>query len=252
MLTVSGRSDVGRVRADNEDHFDVTTFPSGAVLAIVCDGMGGERGGEVASQTATEVIRTQAGNGYRPGAAPSSTDNLLRCAAAAANTVVYDMAQNDPGLRGMGTTVLIALVEGDLAVFASAGDSRIYLVSHGEARQLTRDHTMVQDLVDRGELTPEQARVHPHKHYITRALGVQPQLRLDLGEQRLAEGDTLLLCTDGLSNYLEEADIARIVGEYGAAGAAQALIDEANLLGGADNSTVVLITRQPEEARVDG
>ena len=154
---------------------------------------------------------------------------------------VYIEAQEDISLRGMGTTVVVVIVRGDTAYIAHAGDSRAYLYAKGDLRQMTVDHSVVQVMVDRGELTEQEARVHPRRNLITRALGVKPRLDIDHCECPVQRGDILLLCTDGLSNYVEDREMFRILYKQGGKDAVDKLIDTANANGGGDNVTAVTI-----------
>ena len=143
----------------------------------------------------------------------------------------------------MGTTVILAVVRGSIIHIAYAGDSRVYLIDENSVRQLTRDHSMVQMMVDRGEISAEEAQYHPEKHYITRALGVGGTLDIDYLEEEMPEKGAVLLCSDGLSNYLDQEDLHRLIWNSDAFSAVNQLIGQANAMGGADNITAVLIAR---------
>ena len=179
MLRIAGKTDVGKKRAANEDGFFVAKLSSDAAYAVVCDGMGGENGGHVASSCAVEQIRKMVEDGYREDFNENSVKNMMLSAISAANAQVFAIAEKNDSLKGMGTTVILAVVRGSIIHIAYAGDSRVYLIDENGVRQLTRDHSMVQMMVDRGEISAEEAQYHPEKHYITRALGVGGMLDVD-------------------------------------------------------------------------
>lgn len=242
-MKISARTDVGIVRSNNQDSYAAGEFQNGVAWAVVCDGMGGNAGGNIASSTAVKSISERITSAYRETMTSSSIKNLLVTAITNANFEIYDMAADNLELLGMGTTVVAAIMTKNVLYVAHAGDSRAYLISQDEIRQLTRDHSVVQDLVDRGEITPEQARIHPRKNLITRALGVDESLKVDFTVEDLEGDETLLICTDGLSNMIEPLDIYRMVADNPDAEIAEILVNKANENGGEDNITVVAITR---------
>ena len=241
MIKVYGRTDRGKVRSTNQDSFTVKELPGGAALAIVCDGMGGEHGGNVASRNAVNIVGQRVWARYREELDSNSIRSMLLVAASVANTMVHDMGQKNSSLTGMGTTLVACVARGGTAHFAHAGDSRAYLIGPEGITQITRDHSVVQMLVENGELTEEEARVHPKKNYITRAVGVAEQLECEYNECSLGAGETVLICTDGLSNAVAEEEIARIVRDNAPQDAVQALVDAANEAGGHDNITALLL-----------
>ena len=178
---------------------------------------------------------------YRNEMSADELETLVRNAVISANVELYDMSVNDPLLSGMGTTAVIALVKEGGAVIANVGDSRIYLVNE-EIRQLTRDHSVVQSLIESGKITPEDAKVHPRKNVITRAIAAEENVTPDSAVIKLNYGDSLLLCTDGLSNYLDDGDILNIFKNTDISAVPEALIERANSNGGGDNITVVTLT----------
>lgn len=242
VLRAGSATDVGRVRHSNQD-----LALDGPDLFAVADGMGGHAGGEVASNIAIETLRSTFGR--RPSA------EGLRQAISEANAAVWRRSLLDTELRGMGTTLTAAALvpssDGqDVVVLANVGDSRAYLYSDGQIAQVTADHSLAEEKVRQGELTEAEAAVHPHRHILTRALGVGPEVAVDLWELRLQEGDRLLLCSDGLTNEVEDEAIAgvlRAVPEPEAA--AVSLVTMANEHGGADNVTVVVVDVLVAEAR---
>ena len=243
MLRIAGKTDVGKKRAANEDGFFVAKLSSDAAYAVVCDGMGGENGGHVASSCAVEQIRKMVEDGYREDFNENSVKNMMLSAISAANAQVFAIAEKNDSLKGMGTTVILAVVRGSIIHIAYAGDSRVYLIDENGVRQLTRDHSMVQMMVDRGEISAEEAQYHPEKHYITRALGVGGMLDVDYLEEEMPKKGAVLLCSDGLSNYLYQEDLYRLIWNNDAPSAVDQLIGQANAMGGADNITAVLIAR---------
>lgn len=242
-MKISARTDVGIVRSNNQDSYAAGEFQNGVAWAVVCDGMGGNAGGNIASSTAVKSISERITSAYRETMTSSSIKNLLVTAITNANFEIYDMAADNLDLLGMGTTVVAAIMTKNTLYIAHAGDSRAYLVTKEEIRQLTRDHSVVQDLVDRGEITPEQARTHPRKNLITRALGVDESLKVDFTVEDLKGDETLLICTDGLSNMIEPLDIYRVVADNPHEEIAEILVNQANENGGEDNITVVAITK---------
>ncbi len=235
-----GKTDKGLRRDHNEDGY----FADGR-LFIVADGMGGHRAGEVASARAigvvAEYLERESGRG--------SPEAILAEAIMRANEVVYEEAKSDPRLSGMGTTFTAALVESGRAVIGHVGDSRAYLWRSGQLTQLTEDHSLVAEMVKLGRIPPEAAFTHPQRNIITKALGVEPVVEVDMATYRLEEGDLLMLCSDGLTAMLRDSEIAahlartRNLGEL-----TGLLIAEANARGGVDNITIVLVDAEPDKA----
>ncbi|MCI9642781.1 MAG: Stp1/IreP family PP2C-type Ser/Thr phosphatase [Eubacterium sp.] len=241
-MKIVAKTDKGIVRASNQDAYAVGEFPDEVAWAIVCDGMGGHAGGNIASALAVKVISDKINASYRENMRDSSIRNMLDSALTAANMEVYDMAEADPELRGMGTTVVCAIVKNGYAFIAHAGDSRAYIYD-GELRQITTDHSYVQTLVDIGKITKEEAEHHPNKNKITRAIGAEKMIDIDFDEIELNDEDVLILCTDGLSNYVSSDEMISEVqdGKYYAF--ADRLVKKANYNGGGDNVTVVAISK---------
>ena len=211
-------------------------------FAVVCDGMGGAKAGDVASEIAVKTISERVTAAWRKGMSNESVINLLTTAISAANVTIFDRAAEEPLLSGMGTTVVAAVVIRDRLVVAHAGDSRAYAFTD-RLKQLTKDHSLVQDMVDAGLLTPEQAAVHPSKNYITRALGIGDRIEIDFSEYPFAEGEKVLLCSDGLTNFVKEPVIAEILSSGDCESMAQRLVTAANENGGGDNITAVVLMR---------
>ena len=228
----------GAVRQQNQDAFAIRNLPDGRVIALVCDGMGGARAGNIASAMAVklfteEFLRTS-----------GREEERMRTAAALANRQVFQRSLRDEDCAGMGTTLVAALAGEGGAVILNEGDSRAYHINQEGIVLVTRDHSLVADLVERGELTREEARRHPNKNLITRALGADPDLMADCFRQPMAPGDYLLLCSDGLSNVVEEQEMLyEVIHGEGDESCCQRLLDIALSRGAPDNVTAVLIRR---------
>jgi protein phosphatase len=223
------KSDTGRQRRANEDSFFVRS-----PLFVVADGMGGAQAGEVASRLAAETFA---------GGLPDdgTSEQRLEVRVREANARIHDVSQEDRALNGMGTTLTAAYLDGDELALAHVGDSRAYLLRDGELSRLTRDHTLVEELVRRGELTEQEAAEHPQRSIITRALGPEPDIDIDLHTHRVLAGDVLLLCSDGLTGMIGEDEVRELLtGSPSLRDAGRALVDAANEAGGRDNITVVL------------
>ena len=241
-IEVGGVTDVGRHRDHNEDTWAI--FPLGppddgrAPLAcVVADGMGGHRAGEVASALAVETIEQELGARYA-----ADPDEAPRSAVELANRAIWQEARDDPARAGMGTTVVCAVFDGPRARLSSVGDSPAFLTRGGQTRQITRDHSWVAEQVAAGALSPEDARVHPYRGVLTRALGIDASVQVDLYEPlELQAGDVVVLCSDGLTEHVLPEEIGPILADApDAEAAARALVDLANARGGLDNTTVVV------------
>ncbi|MBW2288394.1 MAG: Stp1/IreP family PP2C-type Ser/Thr phosphatase [Deltaproteobacteria bacterium] len=236
ILESAAGTDVGLRRSANEDRYIIA---SELGLYLVADGMGGHTAGQVASdlaaQSAVRALETL------EGAQPTLAEKL-RYAVAAANREIYDTAQEKPHLAGMGTTLVAVLAGGHRIALAHVGDSRAYLIRSGKIRQLTDDHSLVAELVRRREITAHAARDHPHRHVLTRALGVRRAVEPDLAELSPAVGDLFVLCSDGLTGHVLDEEIAAEVSSQGDLDTACAnLIALANSRGGSDNTTVMVV-----------
>ena len=240
-MNIWGITDVGAVRNQNQDSYHIELLAEDMALGIVCDGMGGAKAGNVASQLAVETF-LQTAKAQPPEQWRNEPEALLHFAAEQANGAVHFRANVDADCRGMGTTMVAALVVGDRAYILNIGDSRCYLVRPEGITKVTRDHSVVEDLVARGQITPEQARQHPQKNLITRALGAESRLRADLFRQPMEHGDALLLCSDGLSNMVSDQELLYEVLHGGPAeDCCRRLLDIALSRGAPDNVTAVLL-----------
>jgi len=234
-LNRGAMTDMGRMRKNNEDRYLVA-----GRLAAVADGMGGHRAGEVASAIAMEELATLEHAG--PWPTPAEAGEALRRVFLAANRRIRETAAKDSQFEGMGTTLVALLEDGDSIHLANVGDSRAYLLRNGELSQVTVDHTLVQELIDEGRLRPDEAERHPQRSIITRALGVESDVEVDLFTYKLLSGDRLLLCSDGLSGVVDERRIRNVLLRVpGPQRAAEKLVGMANEGGGPDNITVVVL-----------
>ena len=241
-MQIFSKTDRGRVRTDNQDAYFAGKITDDSVFAVVCDGMGGANAGNVASELAVRHISEYVIRSYRDGMDMSDTEKTLKNAIVSANISLYDKAVNNAELAGMGTTAVAAFVKDGTAVIDHVGDSRIYLVN-GEIKQLTRDHSVVQSLIESGKITPEDAKVHPRKNVITRALGAEENVAVDSDCLNLSNGDTLLLCSDGLTNFLDDKDILTVFQNNDISAVAERLVEAANKTGGGDNIPGVTVTQ---------
>ena len=241
-MKIVAKTDIGLKRESNQDSYAAGELPGSVAWAVVCDGMGGAAGGNYASSTAVKVISERITSSYRAGMTASSIRNMLTSAIAAANISVYDMSKANPELTGMGTTVVVAIVVESTVYIAHAGDSRAYILSGSVLNQLTKDHSVVQEMIDHGRLTPDEAKVDPRKNIITRALGVDSELRIDFDIEDINENDVLILCTDGLSNFVEPQEIYELTADGKFYEYANRLVVRANENGGGDNITIVTIS----------
>jgi len=236
MKTFS-KTDIGMVREVNQDYVFTTEAPIGHLpnLLVVADGMGGHRAGEYASRLAVEVLKQEIEGSTEDG--PEAT---MRSAITRANERVLEAARQDANLSGMGTTLVVATVIERTLYFANVGDSRLYLLND-DIKQLSKDHSLVQEMVRLGGINQEEAKYHPDKNIITRAIGADEKIEIDFFEYRLKKDDTILICTDGLSNMVEDEEILHIVKcSRDVVEAVEQLIERAKEHGGNDNIGVIV------------
>ncbi|MFF2093608.1 Stp1/IreP family PP2C-type Ser/Thr phosphatase [Paenibacillus sp. NPDC058174] len=244
MLITASRSDIGRIRQINEDRSWVGQLANGITLAIVADGMGGHQAGDVASQLAVNSFRdSMEQKAGKDGLTLQEGKMLIRQAIVGANDVVYDMASRNEQYYNMGTTVVAAMLIGMETIIGHIGDSRVYHIAKGSIMQLTEDHTLVNELFKSGQVSAEEAANHPRRNVITRAVGTDAQVEVDVLTTILEPDDVLLLCSDGLTNMVNDELILQTVQEEGLnlSEKAERLIQLALSAGGDDNITVVLI-----------
>lgn len=245
-MKIDFKTHIGLIRDSNQDACDAGFFPSGDAWMVVCDGMGGVSGGQIASTLCIEKTVEAIKRGYRKGMTVNNVKNLLNSAISAANSIVYERSNDDFELKGMGTTIVAAIIIDSIAVIAHVGDSRAYIINDS-ITSVTKDHSLVQLLLDTGKITPAMAKVHPERNVITRAIGAVNFVDVEIDIVDLAQDDILLLCTDGLNGYVEDEDILKIVKENGFE-CADKLIEAANNAGGHDNVTVALAVNSEKGA----
>ena len=238
-MQIYSKTDIGLKRHTNEDAVFTGQLEDGAAFAIVCDGMGGANAGNIASDTAVKIISEYIMQSYRIGMDFESVEKMLKNAIESANMEIYDMSLKNDELNGMGTTTVTALVRDSMVVIAHVGDSRAYIAGEN-LKLVTRDHSVVQNLLESGKITAEDAKVHPRKNVITRALGTEAEVMVDSGEIALGQDEVLLLCTDGLSGYADETDIYKAL-TADITTSADELIELAKQGGGRDNITVAVL-----------
>ena len=236
-----GLTDPGCVREQNQDSYQIEQLDKHTVLCVICDGMGGAKSGNVASSLAVDVFTQEVKRSWNPDMDRERLDQVLSGAVKLANFTVYDQAQQFEEFAGMGTTLVAVLIRGKQATFVNVGDSRAYCIDRDGINQVTTDHSLVQMMVSRGEITREQARNYPGKNLITRAIGTETVVICDIFHKRLEKGDCVLLCTDGLSNMIDEQEILFEVahGEKKDQ-CCQRLLEIAKRRGAPDNVTSVL------------
>lgn len=240
-MNIVAKSDTGLVRKQNQDAYQAGDLPGNGCWAVICDGMGGASGGNIASKTAVEFAAEIIAKCYKFNMSPNSIKNMLTSAVEGANVSIFDLSKQDDSLTGMGTTFVAAIVADEMVYIAHAGDSRAYMYSNNVLVQLTKDHSIVQAMVENGDITQEEAMNHPRKNVITRALGVEESIDFDYLEYPIEKDDILILCTDGLTNYVDTNVMLEILSKSVVGDLADDLVACANSNGGADNITVVAI-----------
>lgn len=237
-MKIFSLTDIGRKREVNQDYVYVTDKPVGHVpnLFVVADGMGGHKAGDFASKYAVQVLEEHVRNHSGMGPELIITDAVRE-----ANRKIVEKAKQDTGLEGMGTTLVVATIIEHTLYFANVGDSRLYLI-RDEIKQLSKDHSLVEEMVRLGGINEEEAKHHPDKNIITRAIGAKDDVEVDFFEYRLQKGDIILMCTDGLTNMVDDDEIFRIVkGGRDVVETAMQLVEKANENGGKDNIGIVLV-----------
>ncbi len=237
------KTDIGRVREQNEDACSCGSVSDSFGWAVVCDGMGGALAGEVASGTAVDFISERIRRAYRRDMSEVSAGHLLTTAIIASGILICDDSKKNRAHEGMGTTVVACIALKNTLVCANVGDSRGYLYNKNGLSRITRDHSLVQELIDAGRLSAEEAEVYPHRNVITRVLGTEELIDVDIFTVPFAANDRFLLCTDGLTNMVSEQCIAEILKRTAPDEAVATLINEANKNGGTDNITVAVIQK---------
>ena len=242
-MDVWGLTDPGKVRKQNQDAFHIERLRDDCLLAVVCDGMGGAKAGNVASRLATDVFTEEVKRSFSPDKTPEESERVLRTAATLANISVFEHSQLSEEFSGMGTTLVACLIYPRATLVINVGDSRAYHFSADGVSCITIDHSVVEMMVRRGELTPEQAKTHPNKNLITRAVGTGPQVEADVFRVKAEKGDCILLCSDGLSNQMaDEEMLFEVVHGAKKDDCCQRLLEIAKDRGAPDNVTAVLIS----------
>lgn len=241
MVIAYAKSDIGKAREMNQDAYYISDSSSEVKLYLLADGMGGYKGGEIASSLAIKCTRSYIENNFKE--TPKDKENLIQLVASSmeyANMVIYEKAKENKELEGMGTTLEVCLIYNNKAYIGHIGDSRIYRIRKGVMRKLTKDHSYVQKLVEDGTITREEANVHPKKNMLIKALGCTPFVEPDIRARNIEKNDILIMCSDGLTNMVTEEKIFSII-QDNPQNAADILIEEARNAGGYDNITVVII-----------
>lgn len=237
-----GLSDPGCVRTQNQDAYQMEKLDRSTLLCVVCDGMGGAKSGNIASSLAVDVFLQEIRQNWKPRLDQAKIDQILQNAVKLANFTVYDQSRQIPEFDGMGTTLVAVLVCGKKATVVNVGDSRAYGIDRSGIRQISKDHSLVQMMVDRGDLTAERAKSYPGKNFITRAVGTETTVQCDIFHLDVAKGDYFLLCSDGLSNTMDDQEILfEVVHGVNKAHCCQRLLDIAKNRGAPDNVTSVLV-----------
>ena len=237
-----GISDPGCVRPQNQDAFQIEQLDRNSTLCVVCDGMGGAKSGNVASTLALDVFVQEVKRSWKSNMDQEKINQTLRGAVKLANFTVFDQAMQFEEFSGMGTTLVAVLIKGKEATIINVGDSRAYSVDREGISRLTKDHSLVQMMIERGEITPEKARTYPGKNLITRAIGTEPVVECDIFHKKMERGDSMLLCSDGLSNLLDDQEILfEVVHGINKQHCCQRLLDIAKNRGAPDNVTSVLV-----------
>ena len=237
-----GLTDPGCVRGQNQDAYQIEKLDRGALLCVICDGMGGAKSGNIASTLAVDVFVQEVKQSWKSYLTQDKIDQVLRSAVKLANFTVYDQAQQFEEFDGMGTTLVAALIRGKRVSIVNVGDSRCYGIDRGGIHQITRDHSLVQMMVDRGDISPEKAKSYPGKNFITRAIGTESTVMCDLYHWEVSKGDYLLLCSDGLSNTMDDQEILfEVVHGVNKQHCCKRLLNIAKNRGAPDNVTSVLV-----------
>lgn len=245
-MLVYGKSDIGLHRSSNQDEFRTCVTDEGISFGLVCDGMGGENGGNVASHIASETIYDNLVENLKPGLTDEDYKNIIVSAVSEGNVAVYDMSLDNKQYMGMGTTAVLVVVVGDQAFIAHVGDSRVYMIREDDMRQVTKDHSVVQTLLEQGKITPDEIENHPQKNMITRAIGISCFVDIDYIEIKNISDVTFLLCSDGLTNNCSDEEIKNVITNTAQEEICSELIELANGSGGTDNITAVVMLSEKE------
>ncbi len=239
-MKIFSNTNIGLKRSSNQDDYRQAQISENALWSVICDGMGGVNGGNIASEAAVEIANKILSENFREGMSEEELLGLCKLVINEANSTVFEKSMGDYSLRGMGTTMVLILIDNNKLCVAHVGDSRAYLIRQNVVNQVTTDHSFVQDLIKRGEITSEEARIHPHRNIITRSVGVHESVEIDFAILNLEKDDTIISCTDGLSNYLNDEVVRDILLNSGD-NVADDFVEYAINCGGVDNVTVTVI-----------
>ncbi len=240
-MEIYSKTDIGKVRTSNQDAVMVKKVSENFVWTLVCDGMGGTNGGDIASRMAVKVIENYLNSFLSESDSTEDIYSKMYEAVNSANSMIFEKSKMDESVSRMGTTVVLCIVKGDVLQIVYAGDSRAYLIRNDDIVQLTKDHSVVQQMIDSGEITEQDAKNHPQKNIITRALGVNSSIDLDYVVSDVEKDDIILSCTDGLTNHLDKRKIYKTCTENSVSLVTSILVNEANLCGGNDNITAAIV-----------
>ncbi len=241
-MTIFGKTDVGKVRLSNQDAFAYTELGGGNFCAVVCDGMGGHVGGNIASEVAIAAFQKQISLAEEASFKDRDIESMLESCILRANEAVFSRSITEPSLRGMGTTIVTVFSYDGRFYVAHVGDSRAYYFNGENIVRLTKDHSVVQEMVDKGEISEEEALNHPYKHVITRVLGIDSVVSVEISPVEIEPQGKLLLCSDGLSNMLSDSELEEFLNlDAEAPELCDTLVNAANDRGGHDNITVVIV-----------
>lgn len=241
-MKICAKTDRGMVRESNQDVVNYGFIGDNFCWVLICDGMGGQNSGEVASNLTSKIVEKIINSDYNDNLDKNSITNLMTKCLTTASSSVFEKAEEEPQHKGMGTTAVLAFIKDNNFInIAYVGDSRAYLIKNNEVKQLTVDHSMVQEMVDCGEITEEEAKVHPRKNIITRAIGINASVEVGFVDEQILENGSLLLCTDGFSNYISNDLLLDYFSKFSGETLVSELINHANNSGGADNVTVAVI-----------
>lgn len=242
-MHVWGLTDPGMIREQNQDFYCIMKLSREQILTVVCDGMGGARSGNIASKMAAELFVKEVKRAARSNMKPERIDEMLTQALEMANKAVFEQSQLSEEYKGMGTTLVAAFFQKNTVTVVNVGDSRAYLLNQTGVQAITTDHSLVEMMVQRGELTREQAKSHPGKNLITRAVGTESAVECDLFHCSVEKGDNILLCSDGLSNLMSDQEILfEVIHGVNKSDCCQRLMKLANYRGAPDNVTVILVS----------
>ncbi|MDR2532852.1 MAG: Stp1/IreP family PP2C-type Ser/Thr phosphatase [Oscillospiraceae bacterium] len=241
-MKVFSKSDIGKKRSENQDRVWASVLESRAAVVVLCDGMGGENAGSFASETTVNFISERIKRGWRPEFNRNSIRNLLITSVTAANNLVFDLAEFDLTMLGMGTTCVSAIADSERAYIVNVGDSRVYHVFGDSIQQITKDHSYINKLIEDGQITEDEGKNHPKRNCLTRAVGAESLLTPDYFEIELFEDSILMLCSDGLHSYGEDISIAEIIVNNPINKVCDKLVEYALENGGRDNITVAVIS----------